>query len=325
MTDFLVLHSTLSGKGTMEEKRKKIFQLLEAALDIRETAAEKMVAFTSSRDELKAAINEMIQKRIPKVAISGGDGFASLFFNMFFAQKVALATEDYSPDILFIAGGTGNAVAYCTRFKNSVEALKSFYVNEYKTLKVNLLEVDMGGKKELSQFVSFGADGEILDIYRKQKLKGIWGYILSVIKYSFGRKLYNIFSKNDANYNLRIVKNGDEIHNGRHEGGGISSIPFLGYGFRAFPLATDGRAHIRFVLFGAYLMPTIFKFTRWTFLKRPNRIIYDNEVTAPSVIDFSFDRPLHVQVSGDCDPEYKHSSVRVQLSETNYIKMAAKE
>lgn len=325
MTDIMVLHSTLSGKGTTEEKKAKIIEMVKTAIGVRDAAAEKMVVFTASKDELKSAINEMIHNRIPKVAISGGDGFASLFFNVFFAQKISLATEDYSPDILFIAGGTGNAVSYCTRFKNPVEALKLFYTNKYKTQNVTLLEVNVGGNKELSQFVSFGADGEILEIYRSQKLKGFWGYILAVIKYSFGRKLYNIFSRNDANYNLKIVKNGDEIHTGRHEGGGISSIPYLGYGFYAFPLAVNGLAHIRFVLFGAFLMPTIFKFTKWSFLKRPNRFIYDNEVAAPSVVDFSFDRPLHVQVSGDCDPSKKHSSVSVHLSENNIIKMAARE
>lgn len=323
MSDFIVLHSTLSGKGTTEDKKKSIISLVEEATGLKDAAAEKCLAFAASKEELRAAVADMINRRVPKIAISGGDGFAALFCNAFFNERVAMNVHDYSPDMLFLAGGTGNAIAYGSKFKTRMEALAAFYANKYKTTKMSLLEVSLGAKKEISHFVSFGGDGEIIEIYKNQKMRGIYGYIMAVLKYAFSRKLYNPFSRNDANYNLKVVKNGEHIHQGRHEGGGISSIQHIGYGFRPYPLAVNGMAQIRFVIFGAILMPTIFKWTNWVFRKR-NRFVYDHEVAVPSVIDFIFDRALLVQVSGDCDPTQKHSLVRVELSPDRVINVAAK-
>jgi len=337
MIDIMVVHSTRSGKVSVEEGMARLAEVVKAGLGkfaenienlisnltSKEKAADPeaggLVSVVSSKEDIDKVVRNILLRKVPKVALSGGDGFAALFFNRFFKARAELGREDYRPDVLFLKGGTGNAVSYCGGFRNDEEGLRCLQENRYETEPLNLLEVVADERRELAQFVSFGADGEIIEIYSRQKLKGIVGYILAVLRYSFGRRLYNIFSRNDANYNLRIESDGAEIHAGRHEGGGISSIPYVGYGFRPYPLAVNGAAHIRFVLFGALLMPTVFKLTRWVFAKRPNRIIYDREVASPCTLDFSFDRALHVQVAGDLWEKQK--SVRVEFSQDKTVNM----
>jgi diacylglycerol kinase family enzyme len=322
MPEFVIVHSTISGKTGAEEGALRIAGAVSAAFGGAIENAGNLVASVSSVEDIKKIVAEIISKRMPKFALNGGDGFVALFFNHFFRAKEKMENDDYNPDVLFMKGGTGNAISYCGHFKNDAEGLRSLNEGTYNTEPVNLLEVISDEKKELAHFVSFGADGEIIDIYSRQKLKGLVGYIWAVLRYSFSRKLYNIFSRNDANYDLKVEKDGEEIHTGRHEGGGISSIPYVGYGFRPYPLAVNGKAHIRFVLFGTILMPTMFKITNWVFTKRPNKIIYDHEISEPCILDFSFDKKLHIQIAGDL--REKQQSVRVGYSKKWTINLVKK-
>lgn len=325
MPELLIIHSTKSGKGDLEQKKLLFREMVEAALGKESPDGNFKLEFTDSLETLESIIETMINERTPRVAVNGGDGFASLFFNMFDALKRKLERNDYEPDILFLKGGTGNAISYCAEFKTPAAALKNLADGNYQTERLTLLEVRAGDRRELAHFTSFGADGEIIEIYEAQKLKGLLGYIWAVIKYSMGRKLYNpIFSRRDANYTLNISSGGEHIHQGRHEGGGISAIPYIGYGFRPYPLAVRGNAHIRFVLFGAYLMPTIFKFTNWVFTHRPNRIIYDYDVDRNMELDFSFDRALRIQISGDV-LDIKHSRVRVGFDKSRGLNIVKKK
>lgn len=319
MTDLIVVHSTLSGKKGPEESVRRICETVKAAMGAAIENHKLPIAHVSNLDDVKKTISEIIKSKTPKICVVGGDGFASLFANHFFQLRAAMKNEDYNPDVLFIAGGTGNAIARCTKFKNPVKALRDFVADKYKTVPLPMLEVTFKKHKELAHFVSFGADGEIISIYKAQKRKGFVGYVMAVLKYSFSRKLYNPFSRNDANINLEIKKDGRHIFKGRYEGGGVSSIPYVGYGFRPYPLAENGLAHMRFVIFGAFLMPTMFRFTRWTFLKKPNWLMYDHKLDTPATLDFSFDRGVHVQVSGD--NVGKEDAVRVQYSHENTINL----
>jgi len=320
MSEMILLHSTRSGKIDPEAGKKRIAEIVNKALGLKDFIDNTTIAYVSTIDDIKATLTKMIENRVPKVAISGGDGFSALFAKHFFQLREAMKRDDYNPDVLFLAGGTGNAISYCTRFKNPIVALKNFYNDRYKTEKLNMLEVSFNKYRDITHFVSFGADGEILDLYKKQKIKGLVGYVGAIFKYAFSRKLYNPFSRNDANYTLDIKRDGAHIFKGRYEGGGVSSIPYVGYGFRPYPLATDGNAHMRFVLFGAILMPTLFKFTRMVFLKRPNRVLYDNELNTPAVLDFEFDRAVHVQAAGDNIS--KQSRVRVEFSKRLTLNIA---
>ena len=318
MNGLVIIHSTLSGKDDPEAARQRIMQQAESAL-----GNSDAVTPVSSEQDVIDCVGKLIQNNTPRVALSGGDGFVSLFANLFFKTRSEMNRDDYNPDILFLPGGTGNAVSYCSQYKDPVQALRDFSCGEYDTEPLNMLDVDTGDRRELAQFVSFGADGEIIEIYSNQKLKGFLGYLLAVFRYAFSRKLYNIFSRNDANYDLEIQRNGETVHTGRHEGGGISAIKYIGYGFRPYPLAEKGKSHIRFVLFGALLMPTIFNLTTWTFLNRPNRFIYDQEVAETADLVFSFDRKLHVQVSGDLWE--KQQQVRVKYSRDYAFSMVKKK
>jgi len=322
MAEMIVLHSTISGKAGAEAGMKRIADMVKKALGIDTFLENTTIACVSTVEEIKAALTKMIEARAPKIAISGGDGFSALFAKCFFQIRESMKRDDYNPDVLFLASGTGNAISYCARFKNPIVALRNFYAGHYKTEKLNMLEVSFNKLKEITHFVSFGADGEILEIYKNQERKGLIGYIGAVLKYSFSRKLYNPFSRNDANYTLDIARDGNHIFRGRYEGGGVSSIPYVGYGFRPYPLATGGDAHMRFVLFGAILMPTLFKFTKLAFPKRPNRLIYDNKLDSPAVLDFAFDRDVHVQTSGDNIG--KQSRVRVEFSKKLTLNIATR-
>ncbi len=325
MTDIVIVNSTKSGKYNIEEKTGKFQKMVEDALGAGASANEYRIENTGSIDSLDAIINRLISEDVGKVAVHGGDGFAALFFNRLDALKTSARRSDYAPDLLFLKGGSGNAISYCSGFRSVAEALDHFCAGEYATEKLTLLEVTAGDRRELSHFTSFGADGEIIEMYQAQKLKGIIGYIWAVLRYSFGRKLYNpVFRRNDENYDLDIDRDGEHIHHGRHEGGGISAIPFVGYGFRPYPLAVKGNAHIRFVLFGALLMPTVFKFTKWVFTRKPNRIMFDYEVDTDMVLDCSFNKPLHIQISGDV-LEQKHSAVRVGFNKSNTINLVKKK
>ncbi|HOO56314.1 MAG TPA: hypothetical protein PLN69_05800 [bacterium] len=321
--ELIIVHSTVSGKDPEEVKKKRIMNIVESALGSITQNAKNMISYASSVEDITKIVRDMIANNVPKVAIDGGDGFATLFFNIFFKLRKSLEREDYRPDVLFLAGGTGNAVSFCSKFKNPLVALKNLYNNKYKTEPLNLLKVKTGNEPELALFVGFGGDTEVLEIYRNQKRKGFFGYLIAVFKYAFSRKLYNPFSKNDANYTLDIEKDGTHIHRGKHEGGGISAIPFVGYGFRTFPLARKGISQIRFVLYGAFLMPTMFILTKWNFLKRPNRLIYDYKIDRPTVLNFSFDREVPVQVSGDIRGRHSHVEVEFSQDETlNLVKRA---
>lgn len=315
--DLVILHSAVSGKDTPEVRLSRLAGNVAAAFGLDRKKAEAMITCAASREEVAAIVKDMIARGVSRIAINGGDGFAAVFFNCFQKVKARLKREDYKPDILFLPGGTGNAVSFCSNFKNPVTALKSLFAREYRTEPMSLLEVADGEKTELAHFISFGADGEIISIYNSQKLKGFLGYVWAVLRYSFSRKLYNPFCRRDANFNLDIAQNGASIHKGRYEGGGISAIPFVGYGFRPYPLAKNGAGHIRFVLYGALLMPLVFKFTQIAFPNRPNRIIYDNVVAESCDLEFSFDKDQFVQVSGDL--REKQSRVRVRYSTDNIV------
>jgi len=319
----MIIHSTRSGKGDPEEGRRRILELAGKIPGEGGEPAGAAVRFAGSEDEIDDICGEIIERGVPRIALSGGDGFTALFMNHFFARRRDMGREDYNPDVLFLPGGTGNAVSFCSRFRSPGEALEKFASGGYTTERLNMLKVFDGGAPELAHFVSFGADGEIISIYESQKLKGFLGYLWAVVKYTFSRRLYNIFSRNDANFDLDITSNGEPLHSGRYEGGGISAIPFIGYGFRPYPLARHGNAHLRFVLYGVFLMPTLFKFTRWNFLRRPNRIIFDHLLSSPATVEFNFDREMDVQVAGELWK--KSSSVKVECSHSEYINMALSE
>ncbi|HOX28517.1 MAG TPA: diacylglycerol kinase family protein, partial [bacterium] len=175
MTEMVVVHSVVSGKDDPELKKQQISASLEKAASTVPGADPGSISFVSNETELESTITGIIENNVPKVAISGGDGFASLFINVFFKMKAALKKDDYKPDVLFLASGTGNAISYCSKFKNPFTALRAFIANKYKTEPLNMLEVTTRGGTELSHFVSFGADGEIIEIYNAQKRKGLIG------------------------------------------------------------------------------------------------------------------------------------------------------
>lgn len=322
MSDVVIIHSTKSGKTCAEEGMRRICEAVGEAFGNAKENAGNFIASVSSIEDVKKTVSELIAKKAPKLAINGGDGFVSLFFNQFFREREKAGKDDYNPDVLFLKGGTGNAISYCSNFRSNEEGLKCLQDGEYETEPLNVVEVISGEQKGLAHFVSFGADGEVLEMYSKQKKKGLFGYMWAVLRYAFSRRLYNIFSRNDANFDLKVEKNGESIHTGRHEGGGVSTIPYIGYGFRSYPLAVAGKAHMRFVILGAILTPTIFKLTRWAFPKRPNRIIYDCIIKDDCVLDFSFDRKLHVQVAGDLWD--KQQCVRVGYSKKRTINLVKK-
>ncbi len=321
MENFIILHSMLSGKEAREKKKRNIINAVKKALPGTDSF-DRYIAFTTSLDDLAKSIENIVANRIKRIAINGGDGFAALVINQLFRKIEQSSTPDYAPDILFLSGGTGNAIAYCSSFRNNDEAVAALASGNYRTEKFSFLETTYGNiRRELSQFIGFGGDAEVIDIYAKQKLKGFFGYLLAIFKFGMTQKYLNPFSRGNGNYTVEVFEDEKSIGKGYFEGGGISAIPFVGYGLRLYPLASHDNSHIRFVRFGSLITPFLTAFPI-TFTKRANRIIYDYLVDKAATYRFVFDHPVHVQSYGD----YKlmHTDVTVDFTRRKQINMVKK-
>lgn len=312
MFDFKIIHSTVSGKIGPEQGLNKIKSEVSDALgadaDVLETCGD--------RRELDNVVKRIIESATPRLAVSGGDGFSRLFYNAFFQMRDKLQKHDYTPHFLFLAGGTGNAISCFTNFRDNVEALKCFAQREYRIQPLHLLEVDLGGHMELVHNVSFGGDGAVLLNYNAQKLKGLWGYILAVLKYGIHQKYINPFSRTSGNFVVDIEDNDGHVRRGSYEGGGAAVVPYVGYKFKPYPLGEKGLGHMRFVNFALWLMPTIFRFTNMLFPRGPKWLVFEKALDAPNVLKFKFLKPVHVQVCGDYRDMHESAQVSYLKNKT---------
>lgn len=318
MFDFKIIHSTVSGKlgpqGGEARLRDEVATALGPDADVIEPCGD--------RQQLDSAISRLIKSGMPRVAVSGGDGFSQLFYNVFFQIRERMQSHDYRPQFLFLAGGTGNAISCFTGFRNNVEALKSFMSGDYRTEPLNLLEVNLGGQRELVHNVSFGGDGAVLINYNNQKQKGLFGYILAVLKYAIHQKYVNPFSRKSGNFIVDIEDVDGHVHRGNFEGGGAAVVPYVGYKFKPYPLCGLGNGHMRFVNLAVWLMPTIFRFTNMRFPRGPRWLVFEKFLNKPNVLKFKFNRAVHVQVCGD----YRdmHESAQVDFSQQKTLDFVKK-
>jgi len=305
--DFQIIHSTVSGKTGPEQGLNSLKNDVAAALG---GDGEKAIRTCGNREDLDRVVEGLIRDGVPRLAVSGGDGFSRLFYNVFFQMRDALQKHDYRPHFLFLAGGTGNAISCFTNFRNNIEALKRFAAREYKTQPLNLLEVDLNGQRELAHNVTFGGDGAVLLNYNAQKLKGLTGYIWAVVRYGVYQKYINPFSRRSGNFIVDIEDDGGRVHRGSYEGGGAAVVPFVGYRFKPYPMADNGMGHLRFVNFALWLMPTVFRFTNMLFPRGPKWLVFEKRLDRPNLIKFRFPKPVHVQVCGDYRDMHDSAQVR---------------
>ncbi len=339
----IVIHSRLSGRGANPKRERNI----KSQTDL---ITGKEVVFCGSEESLETAIDFTIKNKIPKVVISGGDGFATLFYNSFFRKKYLKAEkaraeareygfvhEDYNPPVLFIGSGSGNGIAAFNGFPNSTAALIDFKINKYETTPLDLLEVSFKSKttetaktKELAHFIGIGGDAKILSHYINQSLKGLPGYLLATAKFVPSQICIN--PKNKAKGRIEVTvcseNNADELsRKGHYQIVSIGVIPYYGYRFNALPLADGRNAQIRFYNEGLFrpliLHPRALWRGRIVCENSQSNLLYDYKTSEHSIFSVDSAEPFDVQCCG----EYRgrHDSLRVEVSDRYRLNFVRKK
>jgi diacylglycerol kinase family enzyme len=204
------------------------------------------------------------------VLTGGGDGTFSVMVTKVYAEAVRQGAR--LPRFGFLKLGTGNALAHVVGASGSGRGALAADIRRLRedagSREVGLVEVD----GELAPFCGFGVDAVVLQDYEALKkrlggtpLEGLGmgpvGYTLSSITRSLPRAVVRrpahcrIINRGDPCYRIgprgvvtgQPVKNGDIVFEGPARLVGAATIPYYGYGLRAFPFAEDraDRMHLR--------------------------------------------------------------------------------
>lgn len=223
-----------------------------------------------SLDEADEIAKVLVSRGYGTVLTGGGDGTFSVMVTKVFAEALRQNTE--LPRFGFLKLGTGNALAHVVGASGSGRGDLAADIRRLReeagSREVGLVQVD----GVLAPFCGFGVDAVVLQDYEAIKRllggtplerfgRGRVGYTLSSLTRSLPRSLVRRSAR------CRIINRGDDCYrvgpNGAIDGSGIPSgevvfegparlvgvatIPYYGYGFRAFPFAEEraDRMHLR--------------------------------------------------------------------------------
>jgi diacylglycerol kinase family enzyme len=204
------------------------------------------------------------------VLTGGGDGTFSVMVTKVYAEAERQGAP--LPRFGFLKLGTGNALAHVVGASGSGRGELAADIRRLRedagSREVGLVEVD----GELAPFCGFGVDAVVLRDYEalKQRLGGTplegigmgpVGYAISSITRSLPRAVVKrpahcrIVNRGETCFRIgpkgiisgRSVAPGDVIFEGPARLVGVATIPYYGYGLRAFPFAEDraDRMHLR--------------------------------------------------------------------------------
>ena len=275
------------------------------------------VRVTSTLDEARAWLGEVVAHAPPDVLLSGGgDGTAVALLNEVRAQKIPLAAFGLLPL------GTGNGWARATGVRSVGSALRGLADlrdDEVPTLREFSL-VETEGR--VTPFAGTGWDAEILADYRKmlaalpEPLRaasgGTSGYFRSMFTRTIPRHL-----RGSARPNVRVVNLGAPalaidadgravpvpdggagavLYEGPISVGGAATTEQLGLGFRAFRFAhaVPGRMAVR-----VYAASTLHATLRMPWLWRGAHPLPHDFNWLLTRCRMDFDRPVPFEIGGD--------------------------
>lgn len=203
------------------------------------------------------------------VLTGGGDGTFSVMVTKVYAEATARGAP--LPRFGFLKLGTGNALAHVVGASGSRRGELAADIRRLRedagSREVNLVEVD----GELAPFCGFGIDAVVLQDYEAQKDKlqgtlleglgaGPVGYALSSLTRTLPRAIARkpsrcrIINRGEPCFRIgakgvapEAVGPGEVLFDGPARLVGVATIPYYGYGLRAFPYAEDraDRMHLR--------------------------------------------------------------------------------
>ena len=204
------------------------------------------------------------------VLTGGGDGTFSVMVTKVYAEADARGAP--LPRFGFLKLGTGNALAHVVGASGSGRGELAADIRRLRedagSREVGLVEVD----GELAPFCGFGVDAVVLQDYEALKkrlggtpLEGLGmgpiGYAVSSLTRSLPRAMVKrpahcrIVNRGEPCYRVgpkgvvtgQSIRSGEVLFEGPARLVGAATIPYYGYGLRAFPFAEDraDRMHLR--------------------------------------------------------------------------------
>jgi diacylglycerol kinase family enzyme len=280
-------------------------------------------------DEIAAVL---ISRRYGTVLTGGGDGTFSVMVTKVYAEAERQGSP--LPRFGFLKLGTGNALAHVVGASGSGGGDLAADIRRLRrdagSREIGLVQVD----GVLAPFAGFGVDAVVLQDYEAVKRllsntplarlgRGAAGYTVSSLTRSLPRYLVHrpaqcrvinrglpCFRVGSSGVVLGEIGSGELLFEGPARLVAVATIPYYGYGFRAFPFAEEraDRMHLRIanISAGAFVrhFPAIWRGE----YQSPERIS-DFLVQA---VDLQMDPPTPFQIGGDF--HCVTSEMRVQLA-----------
>jgi len=273
-----------------------------------------------SVDDASRIADEVIRRRYDTVFTGGGDGTFVSFVNHI-AERAERARVR-TPRFGVLALGTGNAVAEVVgaRRDSPVQDLRDFLAgNARSTRRLDLLTCD--GRR--TPFAGMGIDAAVLNDYNwvKEKLgggalrglgTGIPGYGLAVALRSAPRQLLErrptyceIVNAGRPAWRLdprgeptgHPVETGELLYAGPCMMAAAATVPFYGFGLRAFPFAASQPGMMQVRVVSHVPVATLL----WNLPQ-----VWSGQFAHPGLLDFhaervdiTFERPTPLQLGGD--------------------------
>jgi diacylglycerol kinase family enzyme len=271
------------------------------------------------------------------VLTGGGDGtFVAVVSDV---VREAQRQNKPLPRFGFLKLGTGNALAWVVgasgRNRGSLAADIQRLREDAGSRPVRFVEVE----NLIAPFAGFGVDAVVLSDYELVKrrllqspLKRVAAGPLSYLVSTMTRSLPSYFLRavphcriiNDGEDAFRIgskgsivgpaIPKGETIYEGPARIAAVSTIPYFGFGFRAFPYAEERPDRMNLRISVITPIPFVLNFRGiWRGeYENPNHI---TDYLVEAVV-FEFDPPTPFQIGGDARGE--RSRVRAQLSPTTF-------
>lgn len=165
--DKLFVINMLSGNDKSRSK-------LVAAIKSNFNDAE--IAIIKEKDDFNNAIDLAQGQKFNYIIINGGDGTINSFLPIIIEQKKILG---------ILPSGSGNGLARTLNIPlNPIDALKIIQSNKVASIDAGELKIHSGNngiKRYFACAIGFGLDAEITGRFEKQKIRGLWGYLMAAI------------------------------------------------------------------------------------------------------------------------------------------------
>lgn len=273
-----------------------------------------------SLEEANEIAKVLVTRGYGTVLTGGGDGTFSVMVTRVYAEALRQGAE--LPRFGFLKLGTGNALAHVVGASGSGRGDLAADIRRLReeagSREVGLVEAD----GVLAPFCGFGLDALVLEDYESVKRvlsrtplerfgTGPIGYTVSSLTRSLPRALVRrpahcrIINRGAECYRVgprgvihgAPLSEGEVIFDGPARLAGVATIPYYGYGFRAFPFAEErpDRMHLRVSNLSAPAFVAHFR-SIW-------RGEYENESKISDYlvqrVDIEVDPPTPFQIGGD--------------------------